>query len=93
MVVAVLTARLALYESTSLKDKRRVIRGVKDRLRSRHNVSVAEVGNADARQHCELAIALVSNDRRFSESCLYKIVDELRCVRQASLIDYEVEYF
>ena len=48
MIVGVLRIELAIYESHSLKDKRRVIRSVKDVLRERFNVAVAEGGHADS---------------------------------------------
>jgi len=91
MVVGVLTVRLAIFESTSLKDKRRVVKSLKDRLSNRFNVSVAEVDDLDSRQRAELGMAMVANDARFVESCLHKIVDELRHERSASLVDYQVE--
>ncbi|MGB9625606.1 MAG: DUF503 domain-containing protein [Phycisphaerae bacterium] len=91
MVVGVLTVRLAIYEAESLKDKRRVIKSVKDRLAHRFNVSVAEVDELDSWQRAELGVAMVANDGRFVESCLHKIVDVLRGERSASLVDYHVE--
>lgn len=91
MVVGVLTVQLAIYEAESLKDKRRVIKSVKDRLANRFNVSVAEVDDLDSWQRAELGVAMVANDGRFVESCLHKIVDELRRERSASLVDYHVE--
>ena len=77
----------------SLKDKRRVVRGLKDRLSSRHNVSVAEVDDLDVHRSCQLAVAMVSNNRRFTDSCLSKIVDEVRAQRSLSLVDYDIEMF
>ncbi len=91
MVVGVLRLRLAVYESTSLKDKRRVVKGLKDRLGGEFNVSIAEIGSLDHRQQAELAVAMVGNDHTFVESCLHKIVDQLRRHPSASLVDFEVE--
>ena len=91
MIVGVLRVQLAIFEATSLKDKRRVVKSLKDRLSNRFNVSVAEVDALDLRQRAELGIAMVANDARFVESCLYKIVDVLRAERAASLVDYDVE--
>lgn len=91
MTVGVLTVRLAIFEAMTLKDKRRVIKSLKDRLSNRFNVSVAEVEDLDLRQRAGLGIAMVGNESRFVESCLHKIVDSLRLEREASLLDYEVE--
>jgi len=93
MVVGVLHLALTIPEAMSLKDKRRAIRGLKDRLGRRHNVSVAEVDNLDEHRRCQLAVAMVSNDRQFTDSCLSKIVDEIRVQRSVVLIDYDIELF
>lgn len=91
MVVGVLTVRLAIYQALSLKDKRRVVKSIKDVVAHRFNVSVAEVGALDVRQQAILAFAMVGNDGRYIESCLSRIVDRVRRVGSASLVDYEVE--
>jgi len=91
MMVGVLRVELAVFEALTLKDKRRVIKSVKDRIGNRHNVSIAEVDGLGSRQRAVLGIAMVANDSRFVQSCLDKIVDELRMVRPAALVDYEVE--
>jgi uncharacterized protein len=93
MVIGSLTLKLAVFESTSLKDKRRVISSLKQRLSNRFNASVAEVGSLDHRQQAELGVAVVGNDGRFVESCLDKIVDYVRLDRSASLVSYETEMF
>ena len=90
MVVGVLRAELAILEAVTLKDKRRVIKSIKDRIISRHKVSVAEVDRMDQRQGAVLAVAMVANDSRFVQSCLDKIADELRMARSATLVDYQV---
>lgn len=91
MVVGVLTVRLAVFESLSLKDKRRVIKSLKDRLSNRHNISIAEIDDLDHRQAATLAVAMVANDSRFVHSALSKIVDEFRADRRASLVEYDIE--
>jgi uncharacterized protein YlxP (DUF503 family) len=91
LVVGTLCLKLAVFESLSLKDKRRAVKSLKDRLRHRFNVSVAEVGSLDHRQQAEVAVAIVGNDGRFVESCLDRIVDYVRRDVGTSLVDYEVE--
>jgi uncharacterized protein YlxP (DUF503 family) len=93
MVVGVLRVRLAIFEALSLKDKRRVVKSLKDRLANQFNISIAEVDALDARQEAVLAAAMVANDSRFVESCLSKVVDQIRRARSASLVDYEIELF
>lgn len=93
MVIGVLKFRLGIFEALSLKDKRRVVKSLKDRLHARHNVSVAEVDDLDHRQAATLGLAMISNDTRFVESALSKIVDEVRADGRASLLDYEIEFY
>ena len=54
-------------------------------------MSVAEVDSLDLWQRADLGIAMVANESRFVESCLHKMVDEIRRQSAASLVDYSVE--
>jgi uncharacterized protein len=63
MYVGIAKIAIALPDSQSLKDKRMVLRRIKDRVRERLGVTVNEVGDADAWQRAELGFAAVSNDR------------------------------
>jgi uncharacterized protein len=79
MVVASQTWELSLPGCASLKEKRSVVRSLRDRLRSKFNVSVAETALQDVHARAEISIALVASDRRLAESMLDKIdlfVDE-----------------
>ena len=93
MVIGVLQLALTIPEAMSLKDKRRAIKGLKDRLRSRHNVSVAEVDGLDEHRRSTVAISMISNDRRYAESCLAKIVDEVRRCQAVGLVNFDLELF
>lgn len=93
MIIGTLRVRLGIFEALTLKDKRRVIKSLKDRLGHRHNISIAEVDDLDQRQLATLGIAMVANESRFVESALSKIVDEIRCDGRTSLLDYQVELF
>jgi uncharacterized protein YlxP (DUF503 family) len=72
MVVASQTWELALPGCASLKEKRAVIRSLRDRLRARLNVSAAETGLQDVHTRAELSIALVASDGRLAQSLLDK---------------------
>ncbi len=93
MVVGTLNLKLAIFGSYSLKDKRRVVNSLKDRLKSRFNVSVAEIGSLDRRQQAELGVALVANDGQFVETALDKLVEYVRQDTSASLVDCRREVF
>ena len=63
MYVGMVKLSLVIAQSTSLKDKRMVVRRVKDRVRERVGVTVNEVGALDDRQHAELGAAVTSGER------------------------------
>lgn len=92
-MVGTLNLKLAIFGSYSLKDKRRVVNSLKDRLKSRFNVSVAEIGSLDRRQQAELGVALVANDGQFVETALDKLVEYVRQDTSASLVDCRREVF
>ena len=73
MVVGVLSWQLSLPGCSSLKEKRAVIRSLKERLRHRFNVSIAETNHQDVWTRAELTIALVSTDGHFANTVLDKI--------------------
>ena len=92
MTVGVLQLELSIPSAFSLKDKRQVIKSLKDRIAHTHNVSVAEVGALDEHRRSIVAVAMVSNDKRYVEGALSKLVDFVKMVPQVSLIDYQVDF-
>jgi len=91
MIVGTLRIRLLLREARSLKDKRQVVKSIKDRLRNGFNVSVAEVDALDNRQVAELGLAMVSNEAHPIKVALGQVVEALRSHPVAELLDYEQE--
>jgi hypothetical protein len=91
MIVGTLKLKLLIREARSLKDKRRVLNSLRDRIRHEFNVSVAEVGDADLHQYAVLGVAVVGSDRRLLEQILSQVVDLVRRHPVAQLADYEVE--
>jgi uncharacterized protein YlxP (DUF503 family) len=70
--------QLHLMGCHSLKEKRRVVRSLKDRLASRYKVSAAEVDHQDSWQRAALAVSLVTTDRQHAEAVLSSC-DRLVC--------------
>ncbi len=89
MTVGVLRIELAILEAQSLKDKRRVLKSIKEKMINRFHVSAAEVDEQDIWQRAVLGVAFVANEGRFVQSCLDKIIDWVRMQRGVTLIDYE----
>jgi uncharacterized protein YlxP (DUF503 family) len=91
MTVGVLQLELSIPAAFSLKDKRQVVKSLKDRIAHAHNVSVAEVGALDEHRRSIVAVAMVGNDRRYVEGGLSKLVDYVRLDPEAVLHDYQIE--
>lgn len=91
MVVGVLQMRLAIREATSLKDKRRVVKSLRERIRNEFNVSVSEIGALDRRQSAVLGAAIVTNEAAFANKVMAKVVDLVRRTGGAELVQYETE--
>ena len=70
MIVGLKTWELHLAGCRSLKEKRRILKSLKDRLHNQFNVSVAETDHHESWQRAELACCVVATDRRHSESVL-----------------------
>ncbi len=92
MVVGILTIAIFLPESHSLKDKRRVLKSLKDRLRSKHNISVAEVDGQELWQRATVGIAAVSNARVPIERLFEVIQSEIEGMIPGEIIDQEIEF-
>jgi uncharacterized protein YlxP (DUF503 family) len=74
MVIGTLTITLQVPDSTSLKDKRQVVRSLTARLRQTFNVAVAEVGDQDLWQSAIVGIACVSGDARHADEMCQKVL-------------------
>ncbi|GIW76700.1 MAG: hypothetical protein KatS3mg104_1763 [Phycisphaerae bacterium] len=91
MHVGILQLDIFIPESRTLKDKRRVVRSLKDRIAQSHNVSVAEVSRLDEYQRSIIGIAMIGNDKRYIEGGLSRIVDLVRMNGNINLLDYKLE--
>ena len=70
MVIGVISWELEILGAQSLKEKRSVVKGLKDRLHDRFNVSAAETAHHDLWQRSEITACVVSSDRKVAESVL-----------------------
>lgn len=91
MIVGTLKVRLLIREARTLKDKRQVVKSIKDKLSNSFNVSVAEVDALDNRQLAVLGLAMVSNEAHHVKTALGQIVEALRVHPVAELLDHEIE--
>ncbi len=90
--IGVLTFELRLDESHSLKEKRHVVKGLKDRLRHKFNVSVAEIDYQDLWQRGLIAAVTVSSDRGFAEILLRSVENEAVSILGPILVATTLEW-
>ena len=93
MIVGVLKVSLLLRESHSLKDKRRVVKSIKDRVRNRLNAAIAEVASQDLHQRADLGIVTVSPDRERAEEVLTDALSIIDRAAAAERFHTDLEYF
>ncbi len=92
MNVGVCRIKLRLPENLSLKGKRRVLKSITTRVRSKFNVSVAEVDDQNLWQLATLGICCISNNKRYTNEVLSKVVDFIVDGRfEVEILDYEIE--
>lgn len=75
MIVSTLQMILDLPDLGSLKDKRRIIKSLKDKLQNKFKLSVAEIGMHDSLSMSHIGAAIVSNSKKHGESVLHKALD------------------
>lgn len=90
--VGLLTFEIRLEHSHSLKDKRQVVKSLKDRLRSRFNVSVAEVDQQDQWQHAIVSAVTVSADRKTAQESLQRVEEDASGLLGPMLVASQVEW-
>ncbi len=90
--IGVLTLELRLEDAHSLKEKRHVVQSLKDRLRRKFNVAVAEIAHQDVWQRATVAAVTVSGDRVFAEKILQSVEDEAAAILGGVLTDSSLEW-
>ena len=91
--VGVLRLSLRVPGSRSLKEKRKAIAQVRDRLRAKKNFSVAEIGHLDDHLRAVLAVSMVANDQRFVQSALDQTAHDVGSWRAALVENASVMVF
>ena len=91
MSVGLLTLELHLAEAQSLKDKRQVLRSLKDRLRANFNVAVAELDYQDSWQRSVVGVVTLSNEDRHVEQALQKVLAEADRILGPLVVSHSVE--
>ncbi len=90
--IGVLTLELQIDHAHSLKDKRNVVKSLKDRLRSKFNVSVAEIDGQESWQRSIVAIVTVSAARGYAQELLQLVENESVAILGGDLVGSSVEW-
>jgi uncharacterized protein YlxP (DUF503 family) len=92
MNVGVCRVKLRFPENLSLKGKRQILNSITTRLRNKFNVSVAEVDDNELWQLATLGICCTSNNSRYTNEVLSRVVDSIVNGRfEVEILDYEIE--
>ncbi|MTI81958.1 MAG: DUF503 domain-containing protein [Firmicutes bacterium] len=91
MVVGTLEIELFLGEASTLKEKRRVLKSIIDRVKSKFNVSIAEVDMQDMWQRSMLGVACISNQTSHAQSILNNVANFIEYQGNAEVISIHTE--
>ena len=93
MPIGLLTLEIHIAESHSLKDKRHVLRSLKDRLCAHFNVAVAELDHQETWQRARVGVVSISADGKHLEESLEAIAAESERLLGRDLVSQAIEYF
>ena len=83
---------LRIPDAHSLKDKRQIVRSLKDRLRRKFNIAIAELGFQDVWQSSTIGIVTLSNAEQHVEESLQHVLREAQSILGPVLIDHSVDF-
>lgn len=90
--IGILTLHIHVEHSHSLKEKRHVVKSLKDRLRERFNIAVAEIDHLDSWQSAVVAAVTVANDRVRAEQVLSAVEAQAASILGGALVETGIEW-
>ncbi len=90
--IGIIYIRIFIGMAQSLKQKRMIVKGVKEKIRNKFNVSVAEIDSYDKWQIAVLGICMIGNDNRYIDSCLQNIITFIEKYPEIEISDYKIEF-
>ena len=91
MHVGCCSLKFFLHGNRSLKGKRRVVKSLRDRVKNKFNISVAEIGDQDVWQSLHIGIAAVSSDAQYLDGLLRQVVEFIDNLHLAEMTDCQIE--
>ena len=91
IIIGLCTVELFIPDSQSLKDKRQVLLSLKDRLRDKFNLSVAEVDGQDLWQKAVIGLACVANETRHVNQVLEQALNVIRAIPAVEIVQSRID--
>jgi uncharacterized protein YlxP (DUF503 family) len=92
MIIGVLTLEIFFPYARSLKDKRRILHGFKERLKGRYNVAVAELDYQDKWQRSRLGVVTLNSQAAAAGELLNRILSDARGLEEGEIVYHEIRY-
>ena len=92
MIIGALVIDLKISYASSLKEKRKILNRIRDRVHAKFNVSVAEVDGNEDWNYSQVGVAVVCNEQKYANRILSKVLDVIENIRGCELTDYSMEF-
>lgn len=93
MLVGVCSMKLVMYDTDSLKAKRHIIKSVIERIKSRFNVSIAEIGELDKWQLSEIGFCCISNSRKHADEVIHSVINFIERDGRFDITNCEIDIY
>ncbi len=91
MITGICNIKIRIFEAKSLKEKRKVIKSLMGRLKSRFNISIAEVGSNDSWQIAEIGFSTVTNNSDHAREILSKVINFIDGDSRVEIVEQNME--
>lgn len=92
MIVGICVIELYIPHIHSLKEKRKVLLGIKNRIKNRFNIAIAEIGEQDKWQKAVFGVATIANDQRFVNQVLDKVIRFISSYPEIEVVHHRIEF-
>ncbi len=92
MIIGILTIEIMIFHSNSLKEKRMLIKSIKDKIKNKYNIAIAELEYLDKWQRSKIGIVTIGNENSHIENSLQKIFNYLDNWNEFEIIKYDFDY-
>jgi uncharacterized protein len=91
MWVGCCSLKFFLHGNYSLKEKRRITKSIKDRVKNKFNISIAEIGDQDVWQNLHLGIVAVGSDFKYLDGLMHKVAKSIDNMHLAEMTDCQIQ--